>query len=747
MKFLNPTIFRIWFPFALITLLAASLVGLYFVHEQSEHLIEHKQDELKRLLPVVGGLIGNVSLSEAFGHVLDSVSAQAEIAVILYRRPSRDRLEIRYATGGPAAGRELLSRQDPLIFAETEMRSGARFPEGDDSLFLRLTARREQALRELDHLLLPVFLVIALLAGSCMFLFFVVAYWISRPLTELKEFSAALLRQEYSRPLSFRYGLREVGELKDDLNRLRQTLDEQRTRNQELTSGLEFQVAKRTQELKTLIQRLNDAQSIALIGNFQYWIDHDTWEFSANVDQILGAGASLIEGIEGLMDRVPDDVRDKIRSRFITAVKGRTRIEIDFPISSAHRLEGAWVSVIGDCRLDPEVRMWCISGTIQDITVRHRIEDQIDRLSLVARLTTNGVIITDTRGIIIWVNQGMTKLTGYDYAEMVGQTPRMFQSKSTDAVVRSRIARQLQEQRSIREELENITKDGRPYWIELHIEPFYDSFGSLQGFMAIQVDITQRKQYEHELRVALDKATELSEIKSKFVSMASHEFRTPLTTILSSAELLVHVLEQSQELNRSKLMRYVSRITGEGDRLAGLINDVLILGRQEAGKIPFRPVQTDVSALVSELFADRQVVENDDRQLEISFRGTQRLLCLDPALIGQTLTNLVTNALKYSRGSRAPHMVIDYREDRLVIQVQDFGIGIPEEDQKHLFETFYRGANVENIPGTGLGLSIVRQFTELHHGEIIIKIRVNSGTSVTLEFVYEELRKFCQHIA
>lgn len=746
MKFLNATIFRIWFPLALITVLAASLAAWYFVHEQSEHLIDHKQQELSRLLPVAGGLVSTVSAPDALDAALDSVSARAETIVILYRRLAHGNQEVIYATGGAAAGAEMLLESRPYVFAESELRTGSRFSDGSEPVVLRLAASRAEALLELDHVVLPVFVVIAVLAACCLVLFYSVAYWISRPLIELKDFSGALLRQEYSTPLSFRFGLREVGELKDDLNRLRQTLADQRTRNQELTSGLEFQVAKRTQELKTLIQRLSDAQSIALIGNFQYWIDHDTWEFSANMDHILGPGSSGINGIEGLLNRVPADVREKIRVRFHAAVIGRSRIETDFPITSEHRPGGAWVSVIGDCRMDPEVRMWCISGTIQDISARHAIEDQIDRLSLVARLTTNGVIITDSRGIITWVNQGMTKLTGYDFEEMVGQTPRMFQSENTNLEVRTRIARQLQERVSIREELENITKDRRPYWIELHIEPFYDPFGNLQGFLAIQVDITQRKQYEQELRIALEKATELSEIKSKFVSMASHEFRTPLTTIMSSAELLTHVLEQGQELNQAKLIRYVTRITSESDRLAGLINDVLVLGRQEAGKIPFRPVPTDLVALVNELFADRQVVENDDRKVVISITGAPRALCMDPALIGQTLTNLVTNAIKYSKDKPPPLMHISFGDAGLVIQVQDFGIGIPEEDQKHLFETFYRGANVENIPGTGLGLSIVHQFIKLHHGEIMVKSRVNSGTSVTLEFEYEDLKKICSHI-
>lgn len=743
MKFLNATIFRIWFPFALITALAALLAAWYFVHEQSEHLIDHKQQELHRLLPVVGGLVSTVSVPDALDAALDSVSARAETSVILYHRLALGNHEVIYATGGVAAGAKILQKPQLYVFAESELRTGSRFSDASGPVVLRLTARQDLALQELDHMVMPVFVVIAVLAVCCFLLFYAVAYWISRPLIELKDFSAALLRQEYSKPLSFRFGLREVGELKDDLNRLRQTLADQRTRNQELTSGLEFQVAKRTQELKTLIQRLSDAQSIALIGNFQYWIDHDTWEFSANMDHILGPESSGINGIEGLLNRVPADVCEKIRVRFHAAVTGRTRIEADFPIATEYRSGGAWVSVIGDCRKDPEVRMWCISGTIQDISSRHAIEDQIDRLSLVARLTTNGVIITDNRGVITWVNQGMTKLTGYAFEEIVGRTPRMFQSENTIAEVRARIARQLQERVSIREELENVTKDGRPYWIELHIEPFYDPFGNLQGYLAIQVDITQRKQYEQELRIALEKATELSEIKSKFVSMASHEFRTPLTTIMSNAELLTHVLEQGREINQAKLIRYVTRITSESDRLAGLINDVLVLGRQEAGKIPFRPVPTDLGALVSELFADRQVVENDDRQVEISKLGIPRFLCLDPALIGQALTNLVTNALKYSKGKPAPQMRIHYSESSLIVRVQDFGIGIPEEDQKHLFETFYRGANVENIPGTGLGLSIVRQFIGLHNGEIFLESHVNSGTSITLNFHYEDLKRFC----
>jgi len=348
--------------------------------------------------------------------------------------------------------------------------------------------------------------------------------------------------------------------------------------------------------------------------------------------------------------------------------------------------------------------------------------------------------LTDRNRVITWVNEGMSRLTGYTSEEMIGRTPKMFQSDRTSITVRKEIAENLARNRSVKVELENINKQGDHYWIELHIEPITDAVGTVSGFLAVQVDITERKRHENELQDALQKATELSEIKSKFVSMASHEFRTPLTTIMSGAELLTHALEQPAMPPKERMLRYVGRISTEVARLAGLINDVLILGRQEAGKVPFRPVETDIILLCRELFQDREVVAGDDRIMQLSVTGQPRTLVIDPALISQVLINLANNALKYSKGRPAPELKLEFMENHLRIVVRDFGIGIPEEDRKHLFETFYRGANVGNIPGTGLGLSIVQQFVLLHNGEISVQSQENSGTSITLDFVYETVQ-------
>jgi PAS domain S-box-containing protein len=154
-------------------------------------------------------------------------------------------------------------------------------------------------------------------------------------------------------------------------------------------------------------------------------------------------------------------------------------VEFDSALQHGILSEGSWIHFIGDFGTDAASGALYLSGTIQDISVRKRIEEQVNQLSMVAKLTTNGVIITDRNRVITWVNEGMSRLTGYTSEEMIGRTPKMFQSDRTSITVRKEIAENLARNRSVKVELENINKQGDHYWIELHIEPITDAVGTV----------------------------------------------------------------------------------------------------------------------------------------------------------------------------------------------------------------------------------------------------------------------------
>ncbi|GAB2561692.1 sensor histidine kinase [Spirosoma aerophilum] len=227
---------------------------------------------------------------------------------------------------------------------------------------------------------------------------------------------------------------------------------------------------------------------------------------------------------------------------------------------------------------------------------------------------------------------------------------------------------------------------------------------------------------------ALATERELGDLKSRFVSMASHEFRTPLTTVLSSASLLERYTEGDQQ---DKRQRHISRIQTAVNNLNNILEEFLSVGKLEEGKIKARSSEVDVNQLVSQVVAD----------IRDGLKPTQRivtqLMCtapvwIDPSLLSKILVNLLSNALKYSRPDSVVTIQGVYMTGQLILTVEDEGIGISKEDQIHLFERFFRARNVTNIAGTGLGLHIVGHYVKLMGGEVSLRSELNKGTTVTL---------------
>lgn len=240
-----------------------------------------------------------------------------------------------------------------------------------------------------------------------------------------------------------------------------------------------------------------------------------------------------------------------------------------------------------------------------------------------------------------------------------------------------------------------------------------------------------------EIRKALVRAEELSELKSRFISMASHEFRTPLSTILSSADLLeFHAGNWSAEKQRE----HIQRIQKAAVYMTSLLDGVIVLDQTDAGQLRFEPVPLDLLAFLQNLVADFQLNEQHNHAivLQIHHQTINPVsepsipACMDETLLRQILSNLLSNALKYSPPGSTVRTTLICSENRALFQVHDAGIGIPVVDLPHLFEPFHRGENVGTIVGTGLGLTIVKQSVEAHRGQITISSEEGVGTTVTV---------------
>ncbi len=283
-----------------------------------------------------------------------------------------------------------------------------------------------------------------------------------------------------------------------------------------------------------------------------------------------------------------------------------------------------------------------------------------------------------------------------------------------------------------------VQPDNSIRWIRDRAFPVQDAQGQVYRLAGIAEDITSRKQVEEELYHTLQKERELRELKSRFISMTSHEFRTPLTTIQSSADLLERY---RQRFSEEKQLTHLYRIQTAVERMIQMLNDILLLGQAEAGKLEFDPTSVDLVQFCRNLVEDLQLAANPKNPLsEAMLEERIRFTCqcqslpanIDEKLLRQILSNLLSNAIKYSPSGSTVQFNLTYVNDNAVFQIQDQGIGIPPEDQPRLFNSFHRAKNVGTIQGTGLGLAIVKQCVDLHGGEITVKSEIGKGTTFTV---------------
>lgn len=266
-----------------------------------------------------------------------------------------------------------------------------------------------------------------------------------------------------------------------------------------------------------------------------------------------------------------------------------------------------------------------------------------------------------------------------------------------------------------------------------------DERGRVLRMTGVNIDIDNRKRAEAELLAAMQREKELSEMKSKFVSTASHEFRTPLATMLSSAELLEHYSDGLSAEERRKLLQTIQSVA---KRMSEMIDDVLTLGRAESGVLRLNPRPVNLRELCRKVVSEFRIAQGRQHVITLDDRFDRAEAELDEKLLHHVLNNLLSNAVKYSPPGSEVTLSLVRRGEQAVIEVQDRGIGIPAQDQPRLFESFHRASNVDNRPGTGLGLAIVKKSVELHRGEISFTSSVGVGTRIT---VVLPLRPLEQH--
>lgn len=392
-----------------------------------------------------------------------------------------------------------------------------------------------------------------------------------------------------------------------------------------------------------------------------------------------------------------------------------------------------WLEVSGRSILDAQ------SGELiefitssRNITERKRAEDALrqseEKHRFLIETMGGGFAIYDLAERITYVNDRFCELLGYGREELIGTTSYDYvDAINADKINFHRALRRNAESSSY--DLSVIRKDGQVLHLLIAASPLLDDQGQVAGSFAVVLDITIQKQAESALRAALDKEVELNELKSRFVSMASHEFRTPLATILAITEsLATYRAQMSEEQIDLRLQKMKMQIS----HLKDIMEDVLQLARLQARRAEFNPVWLNLDGLCRSVIDEFQGRPDVVQRLAYHCDEPAREVKLDKKLMRQMIVNLVSNAIKYSAADQVVTIGVAYQQDKVVLHVQDQGIGIPAVDIPHLFEPFHRATNVGATAGTGLGLTIVKESVELHGGEITVESVVDVGTRFTL---------------
>ena len=268
--------------------------------------------------------------------------------------------------------------------------------------------------------------------------------------------------------------------------------------------------------------------------------------------------------------------------------------------------------------------------------------------------------------------------------------------------------------------------------------PIKDNGNSITQSLVVINNISEQKRVEEGLKKIIEKQKELNDMKTKFVSIASHEFRTPLSTILSSSSL---VEQYNKPEDAPKRQKHLTRIKTSIHNLTDILNDFLILGKMEDGGIKNSPAVFDIRLFFKELIDEMQANLKDGKKIKLAEQTDRDLAFLDAKHFKNVLLNLLSNAIKYSPEDKTIYISYLFYNGNLEVKVRDEGMGIPSEDQVHLFSTFYRANNVTNIQGTGMGLHIVKKYIDLMGGTIGFESELDNGSTFTVELPQASLGK------
>lgn len=428
------------------------------------------------------------------------------------------------------------------------------------------------------------------------------------------------------------------------------------------------------------------------------------------------------------IDMVHPDDRARVYGNYLRRLRGEAvePFYVFRALSSSGHVRSLQISAVAIEWQGRPATLNFLTDVTQQVALQAHQQETLALREAILETTAVGIMFIQ-QGRIKWINDALERsMLGWADGELIGKTGEIaFEDHEDWGRFLRECIPSLERTGSYQGDWHVRRKDRSPWWCHISAKALTSAdLGA--GTIWFFLDISVRKRAEEEVRKALMRERELSELKTRFVSITSHEFRTPLATILSSVELLEDFGAGMSEPERRELIRIVKGSIG---KMTGMLDQVMLIGRAESDKLDFRPEPADPVAIAAGIARETEQALGRRCSIRFTTRGVAGQRQVDPKLLSHVLGNLLTNAMKYSPAGSTIDFDLEAAPDSLTFLVTDHGIGIPLEDQPRLFESFHRARNVGNVEGTGLGLTIVKQCIELHGGTVDFESAPGKGST------------------
>lgn len=500
--------------------------------------------------------------------------------------------------------------------------------------------------------------------------------------------------------------------------------------------GTAIDITKRKQVEEAL--RVSEAQlytalEASQMGTWNWNILTGQITWSENFHRFLGLATDRLDhSYQGFIGMIHPEDRDCVVQKVERILQERKNYEDEFRIILPNG-NVRWLARLGQVFYDETDRPARMTGLDLDITDRKQVElallEERNFISAILEAVNALIAVFDAQGRFVRFNRACEQMTGYSLDEVKGKYIwDLFLIPEEVEPVQSMIEELQSGQFPNESEHYWIARDGSRHLISWFNTVILDTDGSIKHIISIGIDITDRKRAE-DMRRALEREQALSELRLRFFSMASHEFRTPLSTILLTAQILE---SSAQGWSQEKRTRNLQRIVSAAKEMRQMLDDILTINRAETGRLEFAPIPIELNVFCQHMLQEMQTYATSLHTLAFSNQTETEWAFMDEKLLRYILSNLLSNAIKYSPQGGKINLEILREQEAILFQIYDRGIGIPLSDQPHLFEAFHRGANVESIPGSGLGLTVAKKCVELHGGRITFTSEVGIGTTFTV---------------